>query len=255
MIITQTHKRRTFVGSMNVGTDLIEGLKSICVDNTIFCAQFTAVGYLRNVRMRRFDGVTLRYHDPVARPGTFHTVSLTGNISLIERQTVVRCHAIGTLDRNAEGHFEVLSGEVVSAEVLNIEFTLVTNDDIRLYRAHDARTGLDPWLHVEFGGGPLPMREDEPLEVLVPPPTATALPPKDPPPPAQELDIAEGDYLNHPTLGRCEVIAADGDERLTIRLESGRKVEVHLGLLDLTPMPADGSRRVFKVSIRRKRAG
>lgn len=257
MIITQTHKRRTFIGSMNAGTDLIEGLKSICVDNTIFCGVFTAVGYLRDVTMRSFDAGRKRYYDPTTHEGVFHAVSLRGNISLVERQTAVRCHAIGAVD-DPDGSPSLHSGEVLKGEIISIEFTLETADDIRLYRAHDERSGLDPWLHVEFeASGPpspptpttLPVRT--PLEAQKTTPRAATAPTKAPE--QQELDIRPGDHLNHPTLGRCEVVGSDSEDRLTIRLESGRVVELHLGLLELTPLKSDDGQRLFKVSIRRRR--
>jgi len=254
MIITQTHKRRNFVGSMNVGTDLVLGLKTICVDNTIFCAQFTATGYLKDVKLQRFDGHAMRYRDAIQYRGTFHAVGLHGNVSLAGHppQTVVHCHVVGTVDVG-DGSVELVSGELVNGEVVSVEFTLATNDDIRLYRDRDTRTGLDSWLRVEFGDGPLPNRDDELLEVLVPVPPVPAVLPKEEAPAQHEFDITEGDYLHHPTLGRCEVVAAEGDERLSIRLESGRVVEVHLGLLELTQIRAEGKHRIFKVTIKRRR--
>lgn len=259
MIITQTHKRRTFVGSMNLGTDLVESLKSICVDNTIFCAQFSAVGYLEDVALRAFDAKRKRYKDPVKHAGTFHGVSITGNVSLANRQTVVQCHVIGTV-HEGEAPPRLVSGELLSGKVVSIEFHLTTNDDIRLYRAEDARTGLDAWLHVEFGEGPLPRVEDErKIEVIAPtdkrrrPNKAVAVAVADDGP--DELEIREGDLINHPTLGRCEVSDGDGDERWRVKLASGRTVELHLGLLELTPMPNEGERRVFKVTIKRRTRG
>jgi len=259
MIITQTHKRRTFVGSMNVGSDLVQALTSICVDNSIFCAELRAVGYLKDVQVRTFDPVGRRYTDPETIPGVVHATSLRGNISLEERQTVVRCHLLGTTvpERNPT---KVVSGELLAGSVINIEFTLDTLDDIRLYRSADEKTGLDPWLHIEFGAGPPPARDDKRIAIApdAPAVAAAAPAPRRPEPersplPDQELEFSEGDLLHHPTLGRCEVVGGDGEERLTIRLESGRCVEIHLRLLELTPIEPDGKRRVYKVAIRRRR--
>lgn len=253
MIITQTHKRRTFVGSMNVGTDLIQALKSICVDNSIFCADFTATGYLADITLVRFDGRSNRYGEATTHAGTFHAVGLHGNISLADRQTTVQCHAVGTVSPNA-GEIELVSGELTSGTVVGVEFFLTTHDDIRLYREHDARTGLDSWLRVEFGGGPPVARDDEPLEVL-PAVAVTPAPPsrpKEEPHVHHDMDITEGDFLNHPALGRGEVVATDAEERVSIRLESGRVVELHLGLLEVSQVSAEGKHRVFKVTIKRR---
>src|SRR5690606_22884942 len=104
----------------------------------------------------------------------------------------------------------------------------------------DPRTGLDPWRHVEFGEGPLKAPDDRTIPLLephtVPAPAAQPSPGKaavltpDEPSIAHDLEITEGDILNHPTLGRCDVVSTSDEERLSIRLESGRVVELHLGL-------------------------
>ncbi|MFT7579845.1 MAG: putative DNA-binding protein with PD1-like motif [Myxococcota bacterium] len=264
MIITQTHKHRTFVGSINPGTDLVEGVKNICVDNSIFCGAFSAVGYLSNVSVQTFDVELKRHRDSRTHKGTFHAVSIQGNISLEERQTSIQCHIVGTVD-DASGNPKLVSGELVTGEVVAVEFVLQTHDDIQLFRAADERTGMMPWLHVEFGGGKPVARESSVV------PTAESAAPRTRPvavapavtPRARvktsaephELDIRPGDSLNHPTLGRCEVLGGDveTEERLTIKLESGRVVELHLGLLELTPVPTEDGTRIFKVSIRRRR--
>lgn len=165
---------------------------------------------------------------------------------------MVTMHAIGA----REGTSGVTSGELVAGEVVLIEFELNTLDDIRLYRAEDARSGLEPWLHVEFGSGPPPRREDNTVQLAATAVVADGEPAARERPKSlehHELDIREGDLLLHPTLGRCQVIANDGDERMTIRLESGRTVELHLGLLELTPTAPEGRKRMFKVAIKRRR--
>lgn len=263
MIITQTQKRRTFVGAADDGSDLIEVIKGICVDNTIFCGTFSVVGYLSDVKTRRLDSSHARFLDPVSHTGTFHAIAVSGNISLADRQTIVHCHALGALDLGG-GRAEIISGELVSARVVSIEFTLDTMDDIRLYRSSDPRTGLDPWRHVEFGEGPLKAPDDRIIPLLEPhtappappaPPTAAkaaAFAP-DEPSTAHELEISDGDILNHPTLGRCEIVSTSDEERLSIRLESGRVVELHLGLIELAPVRREGSKRVYKATIKRRR--
>ncbi len=257
MIISQTRKRRTFVGSLNPGSDVLGSLTSICVDKTIFCGVVSAVGYLRGPRLRNWDPERRTYGPATQHEGVLHLVSCQGNISLDRHQTDIRLHVMGQLTTPA-GAMSVVSGELVAAEVLTCEFTLETRDDMRLYRARDDRTGLETWLHMELGSGPL--ISDEASE---PVPTVRATRNTQPPaPPAASqqrvalspADIVAGDRLHHPTLGACQVVETDGDERATIRLESGRLVELHLGLLDFTPVAAtDGGPRLVRVSIKRRR--
>jgi len=252
MILTQTHKGRTFVGSLNIGTDVVEAIRSLCVDNTILCGFFHGAGYLKDAKLRSYDAGARAWRDPVAHPGTLHAVSLSGSISLIERQTSIRCHVMGTVLMPGQTGLTVAAGEVVSAEVVNVEFALDAIDDIRFFRTRDERSGLDGWLHVEFAQGGAPIRPPEKAMEIgdsktdTPRPTTRIV--------DDALDIHEGDFLNHPTLGRCVVAGPEVDERLTIRLESGRLVELHTGLIDIAPArPGPGGERVFNVSIKRRR--
>ena len=69
-----------------------------------------------------------------------------------------------------------------------------------------------------------------------------------------DIEINEGDWLDHPTLGTCRVLTTDEDEHVSIELESGRRVELHLGLIQLTPAGThDKGGRRFAVSIARRR--
>ena len=254
MILTQTHKRRSFVGSLNVGTDVVDALRSLCVDNTILCGLVQATGYLRDVQLRTYDATTKSWKDPLVLPGSFHVASFSGTISLIERQTRIRCHVLGT-SLGAGPTPVVVSGEIMAGEVVNIEFGLEAIDDIRLYRARDERSGLDGWLHVEFAQPGAPVR---PPERIVLPEPVVEEPERRAPAAASKaadstIDIRPGDFLNHPTLGRCAVAGLEVDERLTIKLESGRLVELHTGLIDISPArPGPGGERIFNVTIRRR---
>ncbi|MBL8786723.1 MAG: DUF296 domain-containing protein [Deltaproteobacteria bacterium] len=268
MIVTQSHKRRAFVGSLNHGSDLIEAIRSLCVDNTVLCGFFQATGYLEDVRLQTFDAVQKSYREPELHRGTFHGVAITGNISLVERQTAIRCHVTGSVVPTAGGVPYQVSGELVAGKVVGLEFMLDTIDDLRLYRARDERSGLDGWLHIEFvqGGNPI-VRTTPPAEAPTQAPAPRGEPARAEPAPAparrapvaaaaEEIrqDIRIGDFLNHPTLGRCVVVSTENEERLTIRLESGRNVELHTGLVDIAPARTgpDGE-RVFAVAIRRRR--
>ena len=262
MIITQTRDSRHFVGSMNPGTDMVESLTQICVDNAIFCAQFSGIGYLKDPRMRSYDVTRKGFEPTVEQEGTFHVVAMHGNVSLQGPETVFRCHVIGTLRKDDEEPV-LVSGELVGGEVLSVEFSLSTIDDIRLYRAEDKRTGLDPWLHMELGSGKPPTRgESEELPIIASAPGAA---PPDPEPGTDgddstetnngsAADVEVGDWLDHPTLGASRVLNVDSDERVTIELESGRKVQLHVGLLNLSASGKREGGTLYKVAIRRRRS-
>jgi len=256
MIITQTRQRRTFVGSLNTGDDILEAITQICVENSIFCAFFNGIGYLSEAKLDRYDVKRKRFEPILDTTGTLHVVSLQGNVSLEDNKTVVRAHVTGTLS-SGNDDFKMLSAELRGGEVISFEFHLDAIDDIRLYRADDGRTGLHPWLHMELGRqGQFTAREQPVLVAERSPRRPPTKPEVVEEPPEDELtapDVNIGDFLEHPTLGRSEVID-DGDERVTIRLESGREVELHLGLLTLELAgTTDSGARLIKVGIRRRR--
>jgi hypothetical protein len=142
-----------------------------------------------------------------------------------------------------------------------VEFSLDTVDDIKLYRADDDRTGLTPWLHMDISDGPPPpsqLPSELPLLQSAPgasnkagatqatKPEVTAA--------SADVEVKTGDWLDHPTLGTCEVLSADEDNHVAIRLESGRRVELHLSLLSLSPKGTRGDGgTVYQVSIKRRR--
>lgn len=238
------------MGSLNIGEDLVESLTSICVDNAIFCATFSGVGYISDPVFRVYRH-SRKDFDRLTYSGTLHVVALHGNVSLKDTDTAIRAHAMGELHREG-GPPPLVSGELIGGRVVAFEFTLVTVDDIRMYRAEDDRSGLDPWLHMEVGtgqpGGGLLV---EPAPAPPPPAPAAATPP--PEPEGEPVEVSVGDLIEHPTLGRCEVVEADDDERVTLRLESGRSVELHLDLLDLAKVGDDGDRQIIEVRIKRRR--
>jgi predicted DNA-binding protein with PD1-like motif len=260
MILTQPQKRRHFVGSLNSGDELIETLRALCVDNTVLCGSFSGQGYLRDPTLRVFDGALRRYRDAQVLKGTLQCASVQGTISLIENQTSIRCHVVGALVSDANGAPQVVSGEVVRAEVLGVEFTLDTADDIRLYREIDGRSGLEAWLHVNFVSSDAPAYRaptgGNQLTTTLPEPAATVQGTKSIATESGSAEVREGDFLDHPTLGRCEVTDAEQPDRVTIKLESGRLVELHTGLITVEQREVlKNGKRVFAVTVRRRRGG
>ncbi len=260
MILTQPQKRRHFVGSLNSGDELIETLRALCVDNTVLCGSFSGQGYLRDPTLRVFDGATRKYRDAVTLEGTLQCGSLQGTISLIDNQTSIRCHVVGALVSSAHGAPQVVSGEVLNAEVLGVEFTLDTADDIRLYREVDSRSGLEAWLHVNFVSSDAPAYRaptgGNQLTTTLPEPASAPQGVKSIATETGSAEVREGDFLDHPTLGRCEVTDAEQPDRVTIKLESGRLVELHTGLITVEQREVlKTGKRVYAVTIRRRRGG
>jgi predicted DNA-binding protein with PD1-like motif len=245
---------------MNPGDDLIDALTRICVDNTIFFAQFSGIGYLKEPKLRSYNMSKVGFDPDNTYEGAFHVVSLHGNISLRDRQTVIRLHVVGTL-HHAENPPILLSGELVGGEVVSLEFSLSAIDDLRFYRAEDDRTGLDPWLHMDLGdSNTLGVPKVEEIPVIEGAPgsgpvnTQDEEDAEDSSDEGEVVEVESGDWLDHPTLGACRVLATDSDEHVTIELASGRRVDLHLGLLGLRPAGRhDEGGQVYKVHVKRRR--
>ena len=240
------------MGSLNKGLDIIESLHNVCVANSIFCATLSGVGYIKNPKFRHYDVGRRGFTPSVEHEGWFHVVSTQGNVSLQNRQTVIRCHVLGTL-KHEEAEAIPLDGELIGGEIVAFEFSLTTNDDIRLYRAEDPETGLDPWLHMDLGDGPPPSTMHDP-EVEVIDTRYTAPDSKNTGDAEGENCLQAGDSLDHPTLGTCRIVNADDDEKLSITLQSGRTVEIHRTLLNLEAHGTnDEGGTLYKVHIKRRR--
>lgn len=64
-------------------------------------------------------------------------------------------------------------------------------------------------------------------------------------------DPVPGDLLEHATFGRCTVVGIDDDQdHLTVRVKSGRTVELSLVFLRLELIGTEGAQRVFRASRR-----
>lgn len=66
------------------------------------------------------------------------------------------------------------------------------------------------------------------------------------------MDMAVGDYVDHPRFGLCRVINVLVDEKVTIRLPTGKNVDLHLGMMRVqNPKQADGY-KVFQLEIKKR---
>ena len=117
MIITQSRDRRTFVGSLNRGAEMVAAVTQLCVDNAILCGLFSGSGYLENPTLRTYNAAKKEHNEPVKTSGAFHLVSLQGNISLSGTNTIVRTHVVGSLIPE-QGEPTLMAGELVSGPVL-----------------------------------------------------------------------------------------------------------------------------------------
>jgi len=245
MIVSHFKEVRRFMGRLDPGQDIVAGFKSLCRENRVDSAWIMASAVLRNpsVAPLSSDGTGV---DPTVQPqGPVFCPSISGNISQEGDGRTVRlysaCHPVG-------GGATVL-GLVQGGEVLHCEFLLVALDDARLVR--DGTGGLAPWVLVQSAEEPSPgPQQPEPAKPAFPPlRTATY---EDEESELHILEIQVGDFLDHPRFGECRVVHAPVDDRVTVKLPTGKHVDLHLGVMRVMPPKQVGSRRVFQIEVRRR---
>lgn len=242
MILTRTDLGRHFVGRLDAGSELVSTLEDACRQHRIACGEVRGSGYLRKARIVRYDAITRETSVPEAHiQGPLTIAAAQGTASQHAGDTVVHLHAV-----LVDGAGRTWAGRLADAEVIAFEFVATSFDDIVLIRNEDRATGLPQWLqlrapddpHGHHGAPPETLVDDAQDETGAEEP--------------EEVSTSPGDILEHPRFGRCVVVNQPDFERVTVRLENQRTVDLHLGLVRLTAVRKEGPATVYKARILRK---
>jgi len=271
MLVSQFQDVRRFLGRLDVGQDLAAGLKTVCRENGINSGWLQATAVLRNptIAPLRPDGGGL--DDAVAVDGVAFCPSITGNVSFLDGAVELRLYATCHSPEAPNG--PPTMGLLRGGEVLVFEFLLLACDDAILIRENDIRTGFAPWIQLQPGtqGGfqepppPAPMPapnmwagdEVRPAGGAMTAHPAPVLPLRQPMDEDESselnvLDMVVGDYVDHPRFGKCRVVHEPHDDKVTIRLETGKHVDLHLGVMRVLPPKQLGSKKIFQIEMRRR---
>lgn len=74
-----------------------------------------------------------------------------------------------------------------------------------------------------------------------------------PPKPSEEPDFKAGDWLDHPTLGRCQIMRVEDDETVHVRMRGGKVGKLVLESFEILFDGEEGGRSVFKLRKNRGR--
>ncbi len=240
MIFTETREGRRFVGELDPGAPIVATLHSLLSQYSITTGWIRGSGYVQDPILR---GVLNEggFSEPQAFPGRFLVVALDAIVSERGGETdlIVRTMLHGEDGTVAAGVLE----EGISA---SLELNCQTCDDITLRRYHDEQVGLARWLDVAVN-----IAEAAP-EVVKSGRVAMEAMPSRLLEPNEMPQLKVGDWLEHPRLGECEVVQVVDDDRVSIRMESGKVAQLHLGLLTLTGSKRRRGRNVYDVQIRRR---
>jgi len=250
MIFTEIGQSRKMVGSLDRELDVIDSLKDLCKQHDIHCGHIRAVGYVKDPALRRYSRSQSAYLAAETFQGVYQLTGCDGFISLGENDEVdLMLHTVAAA--SGVGRNKVVVGQLVGGEVIQFEFLIDVFDSLSLRRMHDTATGLELWLQAMPAG-------DAAEDSL---PLAAPLVDADPNTPhmeAHEIELDDvalerGDWLDHPRLGQCQVLARDNDERVPVKLPSGRVAELHLGLFKMFRIGRKQGGTVYKVEVRRRK--
>jgi len=254
MIISQFQETRRFIGRLDPGQDVIAGFKTVSSENHIQCGWITASAILRNVELMPVSSDGTGLGEAVAMEGTVFCPTVSGNVSSQDGNLDIRLYAsllsVGKAGKTKTG----TGGVIVGGEILLCEFTLLAVEDATLVRQSDEGFGSWRQLQTPFDYDLAPVVPRHPSGPLTRPTPAPIYQSADEDE-ATELIILEmkvGDFVDHPRFGVCKIVHAPVDEKLSIRLPTGKHVDLHLGVMRVLPPKQAGGRKIFQVEVKRK---
>lgn len=260
MLVSQFQEVRRFLGRLDAGQDIAAGLRMVCRENKVASGWVQASAVLRNavVVEPRADGKTLG--EAVTLEGAVVCPSISGNVSLDGESLDVRLYAACYPPEGTGPGPRV--GLVRAGEVVACEFYLTACDDAALVRQSDDPAGFAPWMQLQAAGeAPRPAHVVPRSPVEGPTPPRPASVPLHHPSPAEDdetaaellmLEMQAGDYVDHPRFGVCRIVHSPVDEKVSIRLPTGKHVDLHLGVMRILPPKQQGGRKVFQVEMRKR---
>lgn len=244
MIVMNSKAVRRLAGRIG-DAELMASLQVVCRNHAIRTAEIRGIGYLRSAVLAVYDAgsdtfVTAEEPTPAAQ-----ILSLLGNVSREGDNLSLHLQVMLLIGEGADQR--VVGGRLLGADVVDLEFFVDCIDDFAFVRAPGS-AGLAPWLQIDSAHHTPQDEPDTPRVDFLP--GRLGARPEDG---EQEYELHEGDALQHPRLGACVVLDVPDEDRASIKLKSGRIVELHLGLLKLKRerRDADG-RQHFVVQIRRR---
>ncbi len=132
--------KRTIMGQLPLGADLLEGLTEIVQREKIRLGRIQAIGATTHAVVAYYDQGTKRYN-PMEFPGGMEILSLSGNVSVRDGKPFVHVHVLlGDFQGRVFGGHVLPGTKLFALEVFIDEF-----EGDPLSRSQDDRTGLFLW--------------------------------------------------------------------------------------------------------------
>ena len=132
--------RRTYIGRLPSGADLLEGITKICKELGIKVGKVTAIGAVRKAVIGFYNQQKKEY-ETMRIDHEMEILSCVGNVSLLKGQPFVHCHiTLADSNGNCKGGHLMIGTEVFACEVIIEEF-----EGEEIHREYDEETGLSLW--------------------------------------------------------------------------------------------------------------
>lgn len=136
--------RRTYIGRLPQGADLLESITKICKEENIKLGKITAIGAVKKAVVAIYNQVEKQYQT-IELNQRMEMINCIGNVSLLNGQPFVHCHVTfaDTQGRCFGGHL------MVGTEVFVCELFIEEYEGEIIERVYDEASGLNQW-HPSF---------------------------------------------------------------------------------------------------------
>ncbi len=249
MIIAQVQGSRTFIGCLDLGSELVRSLKAVLEDRGIETAFITGYGYLEDPGIFLYSRAEKDYGLAKKHEGMWVAAAIQGSLSKGENDKPDLTLFVEATQTEG-GRTKTVAGQLATATVRQFEFLVTTVDNVALKRSRERTGNIQQWLMMFPAGASadaVAMRDETTQQF-----PATWEDSDQGLSPEEEVLLHPGDWLNHPRLGMCCVVLSDGEERVKCRLSSGRVAELMLSLFRLKAAGVREGGRVYDVEVRKK---
>jgi predicted DNA-binding protein with PD1-like motif len=139
-LVWEARPGRTFVGRLERGSDLVEGIERICAERGVTAAWVSVIGAVSHAAYAYYDQAAHRYLE--LSSDTHHEITgFVGNVSLRDGKPFLHGHATF-----ADEHGACVGGHLVLGIVVFVaEFTIREMTGVELVRTYDEEFGLALW--------------------------------------------------------------------------------------------------------------
>jgi predicted DNA-binding protein with PD1-like motif len=133
-------KRRVFLGRLEKGDDILDGLTRFCVQHGVTAGCIQGLGAVQRGGVGYYDQEAASYREIRFERG-MEIASLVGNISRKESKIFLHCHVI-----LADKEGRCFGGHLLEGNVAFVcEFAIIAPEGTVPERSHDDATGLMLW--------------------------------------------------------------------------------------------------------------